>query len=285
MESLQEKIARLKEKYQSERPVFSTKQLFLSRNNPTAIIRIIPVGEDLFPLVGVHTVNKADGKFATYLCPDLTNQKSGNFVDSNDCLICKAIAEINDSKETAKSVAKPRVALKVIHYESQESEENKNEIIAVAIDIKYILLTTDVADQLLDYIAENPDIIDWQKGMLLTITKDYSLKYPTYIFNKFKTPLGVDGVVDLTTDRAKEFIAANDIKLEDAVYTATIEDVKAINFGDIGIIDFGSSIDNKKETSVNTQIPFSNPTPPAAEVANGKGKSSLDAFKKKLMNN
>lgn len=280
MESLQDKIARLKGKFQAERPAFSTKQLFLTKNNPQAVIRILPVGEDLFPLVGVHYVNKTDGKFATYLCPSLTAQKSQGFIEDDSCLICKTIAAIDDSKATSRMVAKPRVALKVIHYDTQDSPEGAT---LAPIDIKYILLTTDVADQLLDYIAENPDIIDWQKGMLLTITKDYSSKYPTYIFDMLKTPVGGLFVMDLTSDGAKEFIKANDIKIEDAVFAATKEDIETIAVGEA--TDFGPPVETKKEpVNNNVNVGFGGTTTaPDVDTANGKGKTNLDAFKSKLL--
>lgn len=283
MESLQEKIARLKGKYQAERPTFSTKQLFLTKNNPTAVIRIIPEGEDLFPLIGIHTVNKTDGKFSTYLCPTLTMQKATGFIDDNtECVLCDAIAQVNDSKLTSRAVAKLRVALKVIHYENQEDPEHPGTRSLVPIDIKYTLLTTDVADQLLDYIAENPEVISPQAGILLTMTKDYSTKYPTYIFDVYRTPTQGIYNIDLTSAGAKEFIKNNDIKIEDAVYAATKEDLNSVGFGES--TGFEPPIDNKiiEKPATNTQVGFVNP--PDVNTANGKNKTSLDAFKNKLLN-
>lgn len=280
MESLQEKIARLKGRYQAEKPAFSTKQLFLTRNNPKAIIRIIPVGEDLFPLIGIHTVNKTDGKFGTYLCPSLTMQKNTGFVDDTECVLCNAIAQVNDSKLTSKAVAKLRVALKVIEFEEREDPDKPNNRILANLGIKYTLLTTDVADQLLDYIAENPTIISPQEGVILTMTKDYSTKYPTFVFDTYRNSIQDKFILDITSEKVVEFIKNNDIKIEDAIYTATKEDLNLIGFGDS--TDFGPPIENKTTEKPAIGVKLESDTPDI-NTANGKNKTSLDAFKNKLM--
>jgi len=228
MSKLADKISKLREKMQAVQPTFSGgKQLILSRKNPTAIIRLLTVGDDWFPIIGIHAVTKAsNNNFTTYLCPTLTDKEEKGFVEQDICPICALIKTLTNDKVANSLTPKTRVAIKVIEFNIEDGAYIPSEI-------KYLIVPTDVGIQLLDYVESNPDIVDIAGGMLVRVTKHYDTKYPTYSFEVLKSP--VDGkmfITPLVSEKAKEFLANNDIKITDALPIATPADVADIATGD-----------------------------------------------------
>lgn len=268
--SVQDTIQRLKDKYKAAGPAaFTGKQLILSRRNPEAIIRILPVGDDWFPIIGVHSITKkSTGRFSTFLCPTLTEEKESGFVKEDNCPICAIAAQLTGDKDSVNLTPKTRVAIKVIEFRVEDK--------FVPNEIKYLIVPVDVGGQLLDHIGENPDIVSPNGGMLIRVTKHYDTQYPTYSFEIIKAPDGSQYVIDITTDRAKEFVKANDIQIEDALPIATEADVKDI------VTDTDTSFvpPTTNNATTDSSYTFNDKT----EVANGskKSKSSYDAFMQKI---
>jgi len=267
--SIQDQIERLKNKYAAAAPKFiGSKQLILSKRNPEAIIRILTVGEDWFPIIGIHSVTKrSTNNFATYLCPTLTEQEANGLVQHDNCLICEAAAQAITDKDSSKLSPKKRVAIKVIEFIGTEGKNTKGEAVVSydPAEIKYLIVPIDVGGQLLDYIADNPDIVSPSAGMLIHVSKHYDSQYPTYLFNILKTNSGGVWTIPMTSDRALEFIKNNDIQIDDVLPKATAEDIADI------------------VTEVKVTTEFSPKEDADFNVVNGKpAKTSYDVFMNKI---
>jgi len=198
----------------------NVERLILSKENPIAYVRLVPYQKEFpYGLVATHNVEIDIGDrtiFRYFRCPKATAFLLGQNPETENCDFCNFLEKVADKIPEAKKLApKHRIVFSVVDI--RDIKEGKYIVKAFPLSAPY-------GKPIADMILNDEDLLDYEKGKILKITKYYDENgFPKYLFEL------QDRVLDLTKISGLiEGIEESSFSVEALFEEATAQDIEKV---------------------------------------------------------